>query len=84
MLIDVTDTGPGVPEEMRNRIFEPFFTTKRQTRRGTGIGLSFSQGIVTAHGGTLHVEPSRRGAHFRIELPPRPASRSWSSRARRR
>jgi PAS domain S-box-containing protein len=70
VLIDVTDTGPGVPEEMRHRIFEPFFTTKRQTSGGgTGIGLSFSQGIVTAHGGTIVVEPSRRGAHFRIELP---------------
>jgi len=55
---------------MRHRIFEPFFTTKRQSSGGgTGIGLSFSQGIVIAHGGTINVEPSRRGAHFRIELP---------------
>jgi len=71
ILIDVTDTGPGIPEAMRRRIFEPFFTTKGVGGGGgTGIGLSFSQGIVEAHGGTLEVEPSRRGAHFRISLPP--------------
>ena len=71
VLVDVTDTGPGVPEEMRRRIFEPFFTTKRQGQGGggTGIGLSFSQGIVEAHRGTISVQPSRRGAHFRLELP---------------
>jgi DNA-binding response OmpR family regulator len=70
VLVDVTDTGPGVPEDLRRRIFEPFFTTKKhRVGSGTGIGLSFSQGIVAAHGGTLAVEPSRRGAHFRIDLP---------------
>ena len=63
---------PAFRTNMRRRIFEPFFTTKRAASGGgTGIGLSFSQGIVEAHGGTIHVEPSRRGAHFRIELPPR-------------
>ncbi|WP_162806695.1 hybrid sensor histidine kinase/response regulator [Sphingosinicella terrae] len=76
VLLDVTDTGPGVPETMRHRIFEPFFTTKKHGSGGgsigTGIGLSFSQGIVAAHGGTIVVEPSRRGAHFRIELPAAP------------
>ncbi|MGZ8997601.1 MAG: hybrid sensor histidine kinase/response regulator, partial [Allosphingosinicella sp.] len=70
ILVDVTDTGPGIPDTVRHRIFEPFFTTKRQSSGGgTGIGLSFSQGIVEAHGGKISVEPSRRGAHFRIELP---------------
>ena len=70
VLVDVTDTGPGIPDAVRHRIFEPFFTTKRQSSGGgTGIGLSFSQGIVEAHGGTISVEASRRGAHFRIELP---------------
>jgi signal transduction histidine kinase len=68
--IDVTDSGPGISEAVRHRIFEPFFTTKRQSiGGGTGIGLSFSQGIVEAHGGKISVEPSRRGAHFRVELP---------------
>ena len=66
--LDFTDTGPGVAPEHAGRIFEPFFTTKA-TGSGTGIGLSFSQGIVEAHGGTLTLQPSRRGAHFRITLP---------------
>ena len=70
VVVDVTDTGPGIAEAVRHRIFEPFFTTKRQSSGGgTGIGLSFSQGIIEAHGGTIKVEPSRRGAHFRVDLP---------------
>lgn len=69
VLVDLRDTGPGVPPEVAGRVFEPFFTTKRGAS-GTGIGLSFSLGIVQAHGGTLTLEPSRRGAHFRIALPP--------------
>jgi PAS domain S-box-containing protein len=68
VLLDVTDTGPGVPEKLKGRIFDPFFTTKPQGV-GTGVGLSFSHGIVEAHGGTIVLEPSRRGAHFRIALP---------------
>ena len=68
VLIDFTDTGPGVPPEFVNRIFEPFFTTKK-TGSGTGIGLSYSQGIIESHGGSLTLEPSRRGAHFRVDLP---------------
>ncbi len=75
ILTDIADTGPGVPEALRRRIFEPFFTTKRVSAGGgTGIGLSFSQGIVEAHGGTIRVEPSKRGAHFRIDLPPAPGA----------
>lgn len=69
VLVDIVDTGPGVPPEHGNRIFEPFFSTKKQGS-GTGIGLSFSLGIVQAHGGLLTLEPSRSGAHFRIDLPP--------------
>jgi PAS domain S-box-containing protein len=68
VLLDISDTGPGVPEALRSRIFDPFFTTKPQGM-GTGVGLSFSHGIVEAHGGSLKLEPSRRGAHFRITLP---------------
>jgi CheY-like chemotaxis protein len=66
--IDVVDNGPGIPPELLGRIFEPFFTTK-PTGSGTGVGLSFSHGIVEAHGGRLSVHPSQRGATFRIELP---------------
>jgi CheY-like chemotaxis protein len=66
--IEVSDTGPGVPQELRRRIFEPFFTTKPQ-EKGTGVGLSFSQGIVEAHGGRLDVQDSGLGATFVVELP---------------
>jgi PAS domain S-box-containing protein len=66
--LDVADTGPGVPEEARRRIFEPFFTTKTQGE-GTGVGLSFSQGIAEAHGGRLILLPTANGATFRLTLP---------------
>ena len=61
------DTGPGVPEEVRNRIFEPFVSTKEG---GTGLGLSVSYGIIAAHGGSLDIVPERgTGACFRVTLP---------------
>jgi PAS domain S-box-containing protein len=66
--IDVCDNGPGIPADVAGRIFEPFFTTKPQGV-GTGVGLSFSHGIVEAHGGSLKLVPSAVGATFRIELP---------------
>ena len=67
--VDVEDTGPGVPDEIRDRIFEPFFTTK-PVGQGTGLGLSLCHGIVEGHGGTLSLisEPGE-GAIFRVELP---------------
>lgn len=68
IVIDVVDTGPGVPDVVRRRIFEPFFTTKLQGQ-GTGIGLSFSQGLAEAHGGRLELVPSTVGAHFRLSIP---------------
>ncbi|MGX7953337.1 hybrid sensor histidine kinase/response regulator [Tsuneonella sp. HG249] len=88
VLIDLLDTGPGVPADLRSRIFDPFFTTKPEGA-GTGIGLAFSRGIVEAHGGRLTLQPTGHGAHFRIELPagpmrfPMPESRHASSAAPR-
>ncbi len=65
--IQFEDTGPGIPEELRNNIFEPFFSTKEG---GTGLGLTVSYNIVTAHGGTLDiVKGSGDGACFRLFLP---------------
>jgi signal transduction histidine kinase/CheY-like chemotaxis protein len=61
------DTGPGIPENKRNDIFEPFFSTKEG---GTGLGLTVSYNIVTAHGGTLDlVNGNKPGACFRLFLP---------------
>lgn len=61
------DTGPGIPENKRNDIFEPFFSTKEG---GTGLGLTVSYNIVTAHGGTLDlVNGTKPGACFRLFLP---------------
>ncbi|WP_260482574.1 hybrid sensor histidine kinase/response regulator [Sphingomicrobium flavum] len=64
----VADNGPGVPRDIAPRIFDPFFTTKPEGT-GTGIGLSFSQGMVEAHGGTLSLETTDAGASFLICLP---------------
>jgi signal transduction histidine kinase len=61
------DTGPGIPENLRNNIFEPFFSTKDG---GTGLGLTVSYNIVTSHGGTLDVlDRDGAGASFRLFLP---------------
>lgn len=67
-VMEVCDTGPGVPEEMRATIFDPFFTTK-EVGKGTGLGLSISHKIVEEHGGTLELAESARGACFRLTLP---------------
>lgn len=72
VILDVIDNGPGVPDDARRRIFEPFYTTKPQGE-GTGVGLSFSQGLAEAHGGRLELIPVKQGAHFRLTLPVDPA-----------
>jgi C4-dicarboxylate-specific signal transduction histidine kinase len=66
-VISVTDNGPGIPKEIRNRLFDPFFTTKVQ---GLGVGLSICRAIATAHGGHLSVINGKdHGATFFVTLP---------------
>ena len=67
--VSVTDSGPGIAEEIAARVFEPFFTTKGEGE-GTGLGLSISQGIVKEHGGRISLETKPgAGATFTVELP---------------
>jgi signal transduction histidine kinase len=66
--IDFRDNGPGIPESNRHKVFRPFFTTARE-RGGSGLGLSIVRSLVTAHGGSISLEPSDSGAFFRILAP---------------
>ena len=64
--IVIRDDGPGVPEPLRERIFQPFFTTREH---GHGIGLAIVRSVVEAHGGSVRLGDSVRGATFIVELP---------------
>lgn len=67
--ICISDNGPGVPDEIRDKIFQPFFTTK-PTGQGTGLGLSLSYDIVRAHGGEIRVTSNEKsGTEFSFQLP---------------
>ncbi len=67
IVIRVSDSGPGVPLEIRDNILDPYFTTKHE---GTGIGLSLCHRIITDHGGSLTVSDSEfGGAEFQIKIP---------------
>lgn len=67
--IRVSDNGPGIPDEIKDKIFQPFFTTK-PTGQGTGLGLSLSYDIVKAHGGEIEVNSTEgEGTGFIILLP---------------
>lgn len=69
LIISIRDSGPGIPEELREKIFNPFFTTKRQ---GTGLGLSVSYGIIQAHGGQIEMRSAADGgSEFLLSLPRR-------------
>ncbi|MGD9800146.1 MAG: ATP-binding protein [Parvularculaceae bacterium] len=69
LLIEVVDTGPGVPAEIREKIFDPFFTTKEEGK-GTGLGLSTVHGIIGQMGGAITIDNAAEGgAAFRIYLP---------------
>lgn len=67
--IRISDSGKGIPENIKNKIFDPFFTTK-PVGKGTGLGLSISYGIIKNHNGEITVESKAgEGTTFRIKLP---------------
>jgi two-component system NtrC family sensor kinase len=66
--IEIRDDGPGVPSALAGRVFEPFFSTK-EVGEGTGLGLSIAMGIAEAHGGSLTLLPTDKGACFRLSIP---------------
>jgi len=66
-VVEVSDTGAGIPEELLKKIFDPFFSTKG---KGTGIGLSVVLSIVQRHGGKVEVDAGKDGGtRFRVVLP---------------
>ena len=71
--IEVTDQGPGIPEEYRQRIFEPFFRVddaRSRQQGGAGLGLALVRAVAEAHGSAIHVEEnSMGGSSFVLELP---------------
>ena len=71
VLVRVTDRGPGIPEEDRERVFEPFHRVEgRAHERGAGLGLAIARGFATANGGRLWLETREgQGASFVLALP---------------
>lgn len=70
----VSDTGPGIPEDERDRLFDRFWQVSRKDKGGAGLGLSIVKGLVEAHGGEVWVETTEGGGStFWFSLPPAPA-----------
>jgi signal transduction histidine kinase len=70
VVVALTDSGPGIPPEVRARLFEPFFTTK-PPGRGTGLGLHIAHTVVAGHGGRLEVDAEPGRTTFTVALPAR-------------
>ncbi len=66
VVVSVSDSGPGIPDEIRDHIFEPFVTTNPQ---GTGLGLAITKRIITAHKGSISVSSFPGGTMFQISVP---------------
>ena len=67
-VVELWNTGPGIPPELQSRIFEPFFTTKAPGH-GLGLGLDTAQRIVSKHSGFLSVESNPQETCFQVRLP---------------
>jgi two-component system sensor histidine kinase GlrK len=71
-VIDVVDSGPGVPPDERDAVFNSFFRGRAQASariEGTGLGLAIAREFTEAHGGRISVVASKKGGHFRVVLP---------------
>jgi signal transduction histidine kinase len=78
LVVEVADTGPGVPDEVRTRIFEPFFTTKPMGK-GTGLGLDIAWRIVVGrHHGEIRLNSIPGDTRFEVVLPLREPDRQES------
>ncbi len=75
VVLEVADTGTGIPKEQIHKIYDPFFSTKG-TGKGTGLGLSVAYGIVQEHRGTITVRSDATGTVFRVALPVADAGRA--------
>jgi signal transduction histidine kinase len=71
-IIEISDTGPGVPAKAREHLFEAFQGSSRDG--GTGLGLAIAAELIRAHGGDLHLVEGTIGATFRIAIPDRPVA----------
>jgi signal transduction histidine kinase len=81
-VVDVIDTGPGVPADARDHIFDRFYRTDGNEATGTGLGLSLARGGIAAIGGTLTLEQSGpEGSTFRVTVPKKPESRILTNRS---
>jgi signal transduction histidine kinase len=80
VVLEVRDSGSGIPEEHRERIFERFYRVDKSRSRilgGTGLGLSIVKHIVQLHGGSIDVRSDEgKGTTFSVHLPVEPASRA--------
>ncbi|MFC2150461.1 ATP-binding protein [Calditrichota bacterium] len=80
VFVSITDTGPGVPDEIRHRLFDPFFTTKTfnssassQISSGSGLGLSTAESIIKTYGGSISFDSEMSvGSTFHLVIPARP------------
>jgi signal transduction histidine kinase len=69
IFVEIADTGPGIPRELRHRIFDPFFTTK-EAGKGTGLGLAISANLIDKHHGEIRIDSKEGvGTRFTIVLP---------------
>jgi len=77
VVVTVTDSGKGVPPELREKIMQPFFTTK-EVGSGTGLGLSISRGLIENHGGRLRLDAACPNTRFVVYLPKKMLTRAVS------